>query len=140
MAFIQLEDMDTSAEIILFPRTFAKVEQWLDDYHVFIVKGGLDLTASNQCKIKANELVPVELVLQEWPRMGKASFTLPQNIEEEALKALKEKLVRGTIPLEFIMHENGQKLRLTTKGKIALDADMVKAIENDYNVNIQCVL
>ena len=56
MAFVQLEDMHTAAEIILFPKTFAQVEQWLDDYHVFFIKGPLDLTAPEKCKIIANEL------------------------------------------------------------------------------------
>lgn len=139
MAFVQLEDMSGSAEVILFPKTFAKVEGWLDNYHVFVVKGALDLTATNQCKIKANDFVPVELVLQEWSRIEKASLELPPNIEESMLEKLKEHLVAGKIPLEFIFRENGKQLRLRTKKRIALDADLV-ALFQQLAIQVSCIL
>ncbi len=139
MAFIQLEGSNSTAEVILFPKTFAKVEQWLDTYHVFIIKGGVDLTGTRQCKIKANELVPIELVLQEWPRIQGASFTLPQQLEEQTLQALQEQFVAGQIPLTLVFHENGKKLRLATKRKIALDAETIKNIEN-LNIGVSVTL
>lgn len=129
MAFVQLEDMAASAEVVLFPRTYAVCEQWLTDYSVFVVKGSVDLTSSTQCKIKANEFVPVELLLQEWKWMERFSLELPQTFDQELIDAMKKLLVPGKTPLDLIFHENGKKLCLATKQKIALDAQQVQSIE-----------
>ena len=64
MSFVQLEDTSSSAEIIVFPKVYKQIEQWLDSYNV-IVKGALDLTAPQKCKIKANEVVPMELLFEK---------------------------------------------------------------------------
>lgn len=77
MAFLQLEDCNSKAEIIVFPKVFKKIEPWLSQYHVFVVKGSLDLMSNHTCKIKANELVPMELLFQEWPSAIHATFQLP---------------------------------------------------------------
>ena len=50
MAFVQLEDISGVAEIILFPKIFAKIEPWLEEHNVFFVKGPLDLTSPEKCK------------------------------------------------------------------------------------------
>ena len=38
MAFLALEDAVSTAEMVVFPKAFIKVEQWLDSYHVLVVK------------------------------------------------------------------------------------------------------
>lgn len=129
MAFVNLEDMNASAEVVLFPRTFAACEQWLTDHHVFVVKGSIDLTSTTQCKIKANEFVPIELVLKEWKWMERFSLELPSTFDASHIEAVKKHLMPGKTPLEFIFHENGKKLCLLTKQKIALDAEHVQEIE-----------
>jgi len=139
MSFVQLEDASGTAEIILFPRTFKKVEQWLDEHHVFVVKGAVDNASERKCKIKANEFVPIELFLQEWPSIQAAQLALPHNTEEMILQKLRSSLVKGKISLHLIFHENGKKLRLTTREKIALDNDIVQAIEQ-LDIDIQFVL
>lgn len=139
MSFIQLEDMSSQAEIILFPRTFKKVEQWLDQHHVFIVKGSVDITSEQKCKIKADECIPVELFLQEWPNISQASFILPAHLNADIIQEIKDHLMKGKIPLEFIFHENGQKLRLKTKQKIALDQETLDKIY-EHNITVQLTL
>jgi DNA polymerase-3 subunit alpha len=129
MAFIQLEDMESHAEIVLFPRTFKKVEQWLDNYHVFVIKGAVDITSQQKCKIKADDCVPIELLLQEWPNVHKISLIMPPRITDATVKRIKDLLGKGKIPLELVFHENGQKLRLTTKEKIAVDSEIITHLE-----------
>lgn len=129
MAFIQLEDMESNAEIILFPKTFKAVEQWLDSYHVFIVKGAVDITSQQKCKIKADMCIPIDLFLQEWPNISKLSLTMPPRITDEMIAAIRACLSKGKIPLELIFHENGQKLRLSTKEKVALDNELIAQLE-----------
>jgi DNA polymerase-3 subunit alpha len=129
MSFLQLEDTSSTAEIILFPKLFATVEPWLENYHVFVVRGGLDLTSPEKCKIKANALVPLDLFLKEWEHIQKVSLSLPLSFDETGTQALKSCLVQGTIPLELIFQENGKKVRLRTKEKIALDEEIVQSFE-----------
>jgi len=129
MAFIQLEDMESHAEIILFPKTFKAVEQWLDGYHVFVVKGAVDITSQQKCKIKADSCVPIELLLEEWPAISKLSLTMPPRITDALLQRMKELLSKGKIPLELVFYENGQKLRLTTKEKVAIDSEIIMHLE-----------
>ena len=129
MAFVQLEDMDSVCEVILFPKTFAHVEQWLDDYHVFLVKGALDLTSPHICKIKANQFVPLELLLQEAQCIERIQCILPQQFDEEQINKLKELLIGGAFPLELLFHENGKRIRLKSKQKIALDQETISSIE-----------
>ena len=140
MAFIELEDMSGTAEVVVFPKTYAKVESWLDNYHVFVVKGALDLTETKQCKIKANDLVPIELVLQEWQHIDHVSFTLPPHIDQQQLDLLKQQLTQGSIPLHLIFQENNKILRITTQKKIALDMQTAQELEKEYELNIRCAL
>jgi len=140
MSFVQLEDSASTAEMVIFPKTFAKVEQWLDNYNVFVVKGFVDAESSRKCKIKVQDMVPIELVLQEWPQVGSVAFTLPPLLVEEQLEKLKASLVTGPIPLGFIFHENGKKLHLVTKMKIGLDQQMLCALEKEYQITAQCIL
>ena len=129
MAFIQLEDIENTAEIILFPKTFAACEQWLSNHHVFVVKGAVDITSTNKLKIKANSCIPIDLVMQEWLPINHATFTLPHSFDESIVTLLKESLVPGKIPASCLFNENGKQLRLAIKQKIALDMDLIKNLE-----------
>lgn len=136
MAFVQLEDTESHAEIIVFPKVFAKVEVWLEQYHVFIIKGFLDITSTHQCKIKANVMVPVELFYQEWSDIAHAAFHLPATVEPKLITALKEDLAKGNTPLHIIFHENGKKLRLKTGKKIKLDPQQLHDLEDMHAINV----
>lgn len=139
MAFLQLEDVENTAEIILFPKTFAACERWLSNHQVFMVKGAVDITSTNKLKIKANSCVPVELVLQEWLAIAHVMFHLPSTLQESTVIALKDTFVPGKITASCVFQENGKELRLAIKQKIALDNDMATAIEK-LDIKIQISL
>lgn len=128
MAFVQLEGIDGIAEIILFPKTFTRVAQWLDTHHVFIVKGVLDLT-STKCKIKADQCVPIELIFQEWKQMSRICIEFPHAVTESTVATLKNQLTRGTTPLECIVLENGKKLQITTQQRLKIDQSTIDILE-----------
>jgi len=130
MSFVQLEDSSSTSEIILFPRVFKKIERWLDDYSVFIVKGALDNSSERKCKIKANEFVPIELLLKEWQKIQKITLTLQNNIEESDIQKIRNQLVKGKIPLSFVFHENGKKLLLRTRELVTLDSEIIESVES----------
>jgi DNA polymerase III subunit alpha len=139
MAFATLEDHNSSAEIVLFPKTYAQVEKWLTLYNVFIVKGSLDISSQQKCKIKANSMVPLDLIFEEWPQWEKIALELPPDFNEIMLQQLNQKLVQGLTPLHFIFHENGKKLYLKSPKKITIDTQFIQEVERQ-NFGIQIKL
>ena len=130
MAFMQLEDGTQTAEVILFPKTFAAAEQWLSDYQVFLVKGAVDSTNPKQLKIKAERCIPMELVLSEWQPIQHAIFELPAQIDEHLLEAVSKTMIDGPIATSLVFHEQGKKLRFALRQKIALDNELMASLES----------
>ncbi|KKP35506.1 MAG: polymerase III, alpha subunit protein [candidate division TM6 bacterium GW2011_GWF2_32_72] len=139
MAFIQLEDETSKCEVILFPKTFKKYEQWLDDYQIFVVKGALDLTSETLCKIKANEFIPIELFFEQWPQMENVTLTLPANFSPAKLDELKNSFQRGKASLDFKFLENGKTLKLATRQLVSVNEEFVLDLEKEkISVKIKC--
>ncbi|MBI2774774.1 DNA polymerase III subunit alpha [Candidatus Dependentiae bacterium] len=129
MAFLQLEDATGKAEIVVFPSVFKKVEQWLDTHQVFLVKGIIDPSSMNQCKIKANEIVPVDLFFEQWP-VERATIKLPTVLDNELLSKLKAQLTPGSVPLYLQFDENNKLLQLKTNQTITLNAATVEFLQS----------
>ena len=91
-------------------------------------------------KIKTNELVPIELLFQEWKKIQVTFITLPQHIDEAKLQKLKEQFIIGSIPLELIFNEHDKQLRFSAKEKIALDISAAQLLEKEYGIILQCRL
>lgn len=127
MAFIQLEDANTSAEIVVFPKLFCKVQEWITSYKLFVVKGAIDTLSSKQCKIKADMLVPVELVLQEWFGYS-LEVRLPAQVHDEMLQQMRTLLGSGKVPLELAWREE-VAIRCIVHDKVFVDMSCIHAIE-----------
>ena len=130
MAFAQFEDFSGMCELIIFPRTYKRIEQWLEGYSVFIIKGALDLSSDKKCKIKVNELVPVELLFEHWPTIENCTLDLPTGFDQEAIEKVSSGVKGGKTSLNFLFHENGMRLRLRSKKKIACDNNLVDTLSN----------
>ncbi len=139
MAFVALEDMQSTAEIILFPATFKKVELHLMNHHIFLVKGALDSTSPQKCKIKANEMVPLDLFFQEWPAIHKLSCKITSSLTADQLQSLQTQFTKGQTSLEFIFAENGKQLRLTAKEKVTLTSELLEILAN-YHITPECFI
>ena len=139
MAFVALEDMGSSAEIILFPSTFKKVESVLENYQIFVVKGSLDMSSTTKCKIKANEFVPLDLFFQEWPNINKISCQLPADFSESMIIEIKSLFSQGKVPLEFIYTENDKQLRLATREKVVVNLELFEKLDT-HNIVVQCTI
>ncbi|MBP9765173.1 DNA polymerase III subunit alpha [Candidatus Babeliales bacterium] len=133
MAFAQIEDLHSHAEIIIFPKLFAKIEPWLHDYSIFVIKGNLDTTATGVCKIKAMDMVPLDLFFHVWPKMFCVTVTLPQPFSSEHIAKLKN-LPDGKVPLNIAYHENDTHLKIISKKTIALQENVLQEL---YDMNIQ---
>lgn len=128
MAFVQLEDLSGVAEIIIFPKLFAKIENWLPNHTIFMVKGTLD-QASTGVKIKATEFVPLELIFDHWSKIHRATLTLPEPYHPAHLDILQS-LKAGKIPLNLIYTEQEKTMKLTTKKQISISFEMLDVLSD----------
>jgi len=137
MAFIQLEELNgNTAEIVVFPKLFKVVEQWLTEHQVFIVKGAVDCTSDKICKIKAETLVPIDLIFEQWPRINDVTVELPEHVTDSMLKNIQSSLTPGQVQLQFAFAENNMKLLLETKEKIKLTSELLETL-SVQPINIQ---
>ncbi|MFA5307465.1 MAG: DNA polymerase III subunit alpha, partial [Candidatus Babeliales bacterium] len=125
MAFAQCEDLTGSAEIIIFPRLFSKVETLLEQHNVFIIKGTLDITSQSTCKIKANDLIPAATVFDDPSLATALTVTLPDDIQESTLQELKNLLPKGALSLQLAFKENNHELLLATTQKVGYSLDIL---------------
>jgi len=138
MAFAQFDDLSGHGEVIIFPRLYKKVEAWLSEYDVFLIKGTLDITSTNKCKIKANELVPIELFFKHWKTIDSCTLTLPQTFDQTTIDHLNTIIKHGKTVLKFIVYENGKKLLLQTRKKILCDEPSIENIrKNGIEISLQ---
>jgi len=129
MAFMKCEDFSGNAEIIIFPKLFAKVSDLLDQHQVFIIKGVLDITSQNMCKIKANELIPIETLFDNPKTIRSAKLELAPGQTEQSLADLKEKLPKGPTPLRIGYQENNLRLELLSSQKISCTQEKLSALK-----------
>src|SRR3990167_5497224 len=130
MAFVQLEDKNSTAEIIIFPKLFKQLESWLNEYDAFIVKGQVDNGSIQKCKIKANSLVPVDLFFDK-TNITNITITLPENSNENIISEIKKILpTKGKTNIDFIFNENSKKFKLRSKINTNINVDNLKEITN----------
>lgn len=139
MAFVTLEDCSSKAEIILFPRVYAAVAPWLENHTIFIVKGYLDQTSRQHCKIKAEQFVPAPLLLQSWKQFSSIKVFLPPVIATDTLTTIAQNIQKGPVPLEFIFQENEKKLRLKTTHTITISQELLTLLE-EYKMQPRVIL
>ena len=132
MEFATIEDKQSKAEIVIFPRLYAKVQAWLEDYTVFVVQGTQDRASTQLCKIKAQQMVPAELFFEHWKdfRALCMEFDKPTT---KTLQSIKELLPRGRTPLHIIFKENDISLRIRTQQRITINQDVINSIEKQAN-------
>jgi hypothetical protein len=88
----------------------------------------LDITSDKICKIKADTLVPLELIFEKWPMIKHITIGLPETINESLLQELKAQLKPGNVPLQLSFAENDKQLILETKEKVAVSTDLLTAL------------
>lgn len=133
MAFAQFEDFVGNGELIIFPSTYKKVEDSLNEHNVFIIDGFVDAASSNKCKIKVNDLIPVEKIFDQ-NKIKTLNFNLPENIDANFLIKLKDEIAKQQdssikLSLNLIFKENDKIITLEHKDKINCNVDSLKNIE-----------
>lgn len=138
MSFVAVEDsIGNKAELVIFPNAFKAVEQWLGEYHVFVVSGNLDLMSEKACKIKVNHMVPIELVFSHWPNIHVLEIDVTNNCVSEKLEHIRSLITPGDVQLHIKFEENDTKLILETKEKVKISFDMLNLLhEADIGIKL----
>ena len=131
MAFALFEDYISKAEVVIFPKLFAIVEEHLNSYTVFIVKGAVD-ASSEMTKVKAQSIIPLDLLFEQKLAL-KVVLQLPESVSPDILAALKRRVQPGSIPLELHFTEQQKRFSLLAKDKISLTEDFLKELK-EYNI------
>ncbi len=129
MSFMMVEDQSGKAEVILFPRVYAKSQAWLNSHSVFMIKGNVDEPHETQWKIKADICIPIDLIFSEHGLIASLRAQLPQELEERQLHEIKKNCLMGITPLEFEWHEQNKKLKLQAKEKILVTKELIESLE-----------
>lgn len=131
MAFAQFEDLSGGAEVILFPKTYATVEGDLPNHNIFIIRGALDVTATVKCKIKANQLIPIETMLDNPALVKQLQLTLSASMTSDQLATLKSTLPPGATPIVINFAEDGNNYALLATQKTSCTAEALNAMDAD---------
>jgi len=135
MSFLQLEDKTGAGEVVVFPKLFAQISSWLDEHYIFVIKGTVDITSTAQCKIKAQNMVPLELVFSHWQPKEYARIHVP-SADAMLLQTLQTSLADGPVPLEIMFHDNGRQLRIRTHKNVTLDYEPLVALAKNLSLTI----
>ena len=97
----------------------------------------MDITSTTKCKILADELIPVELLFQEWKTFAALTLVMPTTYNPESIQTITTNLPNGKTPLYIQFTEHGKHLRLKTSKKITFDTDLIELLEqNDMKVKV----
>lgn len=144
MAFAQFEDFSGSAEVIIFPKVFAKVEQLLKEHNVFVIQGFLDFNSINKCKIKASEIIPIDNIFIS-RKIKSLNLKLPAEFSENILRQIKSEIetdyepVNSRVSLTLGFNESGKELSIEHKTKVFCSETALKKIEG-FGVDIQITI
>ncbi|KKR96373.1 MAG: polymerase III, alpha subunit protein [candidate division TM6 bacterium GW2011_GWE2_41_16] len=141
MAFVSCEDSTSKAEIILFPKTYAKAAQYLDGYSYYVIMGDAE-SQNEKCKIKANMLLPLDLLFEHtflFQSVG-CNFGPDKKITKQDFLDMKELFTPGDTPLEVSFYDNGKPFTLKAKGKIAVTKELLINLENRFGASVSIQL
>ena len=129
MAFAQFEDMQTQAELIIFPKLYDKISGILGEFDAFIIKGNVDIASERKCKIKAQEIIPLEQLFDNQKLIQETTLILPADCNKELLTNINNTIKNGSTPLKIQFYENSETLILNSRKKIDCSLDFLETVE-----------
>ena len=102
MAFVTIEDMGGSVEVIVFSRLYARVRDILEEDRAIVVQGTVE-NEENSARLLAEQVVPIEKVEEKWT--ATIHFHLDdQSLERPKLEQLHGLLRRHPGPCRVYLH------------------------------------
>lgn len=138
MAFINLEDLYASVEVIVFPRTFEKYKSLMEEDEIVILKGRVSIREEEQPKILCEDIKPLLKINSE------KIYILIENelMMKDTLKKLKQNLAiyRGNTPV-YLCTKEPRKMYAVDKGLwLSEETDtmeLLRSIFGENNIKMQ---
>ncbi len=157
MAFVGLQDVSGSMEVVVFPRVFTDARSLLVEDTILLVSGKVSVREGEETKILANSFLPVpesglaelaqmlkdgqwvtpslreEMAKEEAPKIlhrGALSIVLQGKPTQEMVAQLREILTSapGTKPVCLMVESGGRMRRIETDYAVSVTEPMVSAI------------
>ena len=133
MAFINLEDLYASVEVIVFPKTFEKYKSLMEEDEIVVIKGRVSIREEEQPKILCEDIKPLLKINSE------KIYILIDNeaAMKDALKKLKQNLniYRGNTPV-YLCTKEPRKMYAVDKGLwLSEETDTMEVLRNIFGEN-----
>ncbi len=116
MAFAKIEDLTGSCELVIFPDTFAKIENMLKDERPMLIAGLLEVSEEGVAKIIVDNLSPLEEVLKKTKRMTCHLDRISQDQYGVLYSVLSEYPGPTHVDFKFTLPELQQEVMMESEG------------------------
>ena len=119
MAFITVEDLFGPMEVVVFPKTFEKYRDCIDEDRVVLMKGKLDLKEEGRAKLLADSIEPLDeyddvKLSSAAPEVPMVKIVIPEEYgDEDGLMKFKSiaKKHLGDTPVAILIMKSGNKYK-----------------------------
>ena len=139
MAFLTLEDLTGSIEVIVFPKTLDTVKNLCVTDSLVIVKGRVSLKEDEPPKLLCESIEPLEKI-----NSSKVYLRAENEIEAKKLNLMLKDILqeehKGDTPIYLVAMRERQKFRVPRDRWISLDSDAVTVLRNvlgEQNVKVE---
>jgi len=139
MAFLKLEDLTGTIEVIVFPKTLDKVKELCVADSLVIIKGRLSLKEDEPPKLICESIEPLEKIDN-----SKVYLRAKDIISAKELsKNLKELLIKeylGDTPIYIFASKEKQKFRVPRDRWVSLESDVISLLKENLgeeNIKVQ---
>lgn len=137
MAFLKLEDLSGTIEVIVFPKTLDKVRDVCKEDSLVIIKGRISLKDEELPKLICESIEPLEKV-----NTSKIYLKVEDTIKARELNNQLKELVKeyqGDTPIYIFAAQQRQQFRVPRDRWVSMDTDIMQILRNhlgDENVKI----
>jgi DNA polymerase-3 subunit alpha len=139
MAFVTLEDLTGSLEVVVFPEAFQAAMDYLGGDEPLMVYGTLD-AGEDSCKVLANEILLLHDVKERQTSKIHIRLTTP-GLTDDQLQTLKHTLMRYSGSCAVILHmvvpnRSETRVRVAKEFSVAASDAFVAAVEKLFGYNV----
>lgn len=138
MAFIRIEDMTGSTEVIVFPKIYDKFNKYLYEDKVIIVEGRAAISEGEAPRIVCENIIPFDKI-GEQPKAVSIGIVLEEGVTFDSIRSIIEQN-HGSTPLYINDKASGKKYRTDENYWLNVNEDTVAELRRhlrDENVVIK---
>ncbi len=139
MAFLNLEDLTGTIEVIVFPKTLEKVKNLCVTDSMVIIKGRISLKEDEPPKLLCESVEPLEKI-----NSSKIYLRAENEIEAKQINLKLKEIIReeqkGDTPIYLVAMKERQKFRVQRDRWVSLESDIVevlKEILGEENIKVE---